>query len=756
MTSSYDNTCEKSSHKDTFFNIRLDLLVCLFLALSILTVYWQVRNHDFVNFDDNLYVTDNQHVQSGISLDSIIWAFSFEDKEKTYWHPITWLSHMVDCQLYGLSPGMHHSTSLIFHIANTILLFLVFRRMTGEIWKSVLVAALFGLHPLNVESVAWVSERKNVLSTFFWILTMAAYIRYSERPAFYRYLPVFFLFMLGQLVKPMLVTLPFVLLLLDYWPLGRLKIGQWRNLFRLIGEKVPLFILSALSVYLSVLSLRTHAVMQSTDAVPITLRIENALVSYIAYIAKTIWPQNLAVYYPYPDALPLWQTAGALLVLICISLVLLLGLKHIPSLSTGWLWFLGTFVPVTGLLQAGLWPAMADRWAYIPAIGIYMIIVWGASYLFSKWHCRKWLPITASIALLSTLMVTTRSQVRHWENSFTLYRHALTITSNDKTIHYNMGVSLGELGRSKEAIVHYRKALDINPAFHKALNNLGCELARQGNNIEAIRYYREALRINPTYKYTHNNLGTALIGQGKLNEAIEHYRKALQADPRFADAHNNLGQAMLRTGEIEAAIFHLTISFQSEPANRITQSSLMLAIDSHKRIKSAVKKFRKSLRFAPKDPDLINRLDVLTKRKIELVKVINQYEQSLVLQPDFDRNQLNISNLPQVREAGEEYERALGLFETAAGFQPGNAALFYHAACVYARKNEIQKSIAWLEIAAKMGFANPWLFKMDRDLQNIKRSLHYNSLLNAFNKNAGKPGVNGIGGTPEDKDLKRR
>jgi tetratricopeptide (TPR) repeat protein len=285
---------------------------------------------------------------------------------------------------------------------------------------------------------------------------------------------------------------------------------------------------------------------------------------------------------------------------------------------------------------------------------------------------------------------------------------------------------------------------------------LAYELGREGNDTEAIRYYRAALRINPADKHAHNNLGTMLIRQGKLNEAVEHYRKALQADPQYVGAHNNLGQAMLRTGEIETAIFHLTISFQAEPANRITQSSLMLAIDSHKRIKSAAEKFRKSFQFAPKDPDLINRLDVLTKRKIELVKVIDQYEKALVLQPDLNRNQLNVLNLPQIREAGEEYERALGLFETAAGFQPGNAEAPYHVACVYARKNELQKSIAWLEIAAKMGFANPWLFKMDRDLQNIKRSLHYNSLLEAFNKNAEKLRLNGIGGAPEDKNPKKQ
>ena len=757
MISCYDNHREKKGYKDTFFNIRLDLLVCLLLALSILTVYWQARNHDFVNFDDNLYVTDNRHVQSGINLDSIIWAFSFDDKEKTYWHPITWLSHMLDCQLYGLNPGMHHSTNLIFHIANTILLFLVFRRMTGEIWKSALVAALFGLHPLNVESVAWVSERKNVLSTFFWILTMVAYVRYSERPGFYRYLPVFLLFMLGQLVKPMLVTLPFALLLLDYWPLGRLKIGREHHFFRLIGEKVPLIIVSALSVYLSVFSLQHQGVMQSTEAVPIALRIENALVSYFVYIVKSIWPQNLAVYYPYPDALPLWQTAGALLVLACVSLVLLLGLKHIPSLSTGWLWYIGTFVPVIGLVQAGLWPAMADRWAYIPAIGIFIIIVWGGAYLFAKCRCRKWIPAAASIALLSILMTSTWLQVQYWNNSITLYRHTLDVTSNNHIMHYNMGTALGELGKSKEAMVHYRKALDIHPAFHIAHDNLGFELARQGKDTEAVFHYRKALRIDPTYGNAHNNLGNALIRQEKLNEAIEHYNKALKANPLSAGAHKSLGLAMLRTGHIEPAIFHLEASLQSEPSNRITQDSLILAKAFLKRIRTAVQEFRKPLQSPTENAsDLADTLDILTEKKAEMFQVIDQYEKALSLQPYFERNQLNINNLPQVRKAGAEYNGALALFETADSLQPGNPKAHYHAACVYARQNENKRSITRLGMAVKTGFSNPRLLEMDRDLEDIRGSSNYGNLLKTSYANAKKLRSDGSNGTLGHQDFKRQ
>ena len=530
----------------------------------------------------------------------------------------------------------------------------------------------------------------------------------------------FSLFMLGQLVKPMLVTLPFVLLLLDYWPLGRLKIGRGHHFVRLIGEKVPLFILSAVSIYLSVLSLRTYGVMQTADAVPITLRIENALVSYVAYIVKTIWSMNLAIYYPYPDALPLWQTSGSLLVLVCISLLLLLKLKHIPSLGTGWLWYLGTLVPVIGLVQASLWPAMADRWVYIPAIGIFIIIVWGGAYLFSKWHCSKWIPATVSIALLSILMTSTWLQVQHWTNSITLFERAIDVTSNNQVMHYGMGVSLSQLGKSKEAMAHYRKAIDIDADYYRAHNNLGFELASQGKDTEAILHYREALRINPTYGNAHNNLGNALVRLGNLDEAIEHYRKALQAYPGFARAHKSLGLAMLRTGEIEPAIFHLEASLQSDTTNQITQNCLTLAKTFHKRINTAVEQFRKSLQLAGKNPDLAYTLEILTKRKTEMLQVFDQYEKALSLQPYFDRNQLNINNLPQVREAVKEYDGALGVFETTTVLQPRNPTAFYHAACVYARKNRIKESVAMVDLASRMGFANREILKIDRDLENIK------------------------------------
>ncbi len=371
-------------------NIRPDFMVSLFLVLLTLGVYWQVRDHEFISFDDNTYITENRHVKTGLTQENILWAFRFSDKGGTYWHPLTWLSHMTDCHFYGLNPGMHHTTNLLFHIANTILLFLLFKRMTGALWQSAFVAALFALHPLNTDSVAWVAERKNVLSTFFWILTMLAYVRYTEHPGFFRYMTMFLSFVLGLLSKPMLVTLPCVLLLLDYWPLKRFLISDCRfpiesknemspaqtgdRKSKVLWEKLPLFALSAASVCLSSLSLQRYKNIIFPESVLMTLRIENALVSYVRYILKMICPQNLAFYYPYPDSLPTWQSLGAAILLVIISYLTIRAFRSMPYLITGWLWYLGTLVPVSGLIQAGLWPATADRWAYVPLIGLFIMI----------------------------------------------------------------------------------------------------------------------------------------------------------------------------------------------------------------------------------------------------------------------------------------------------------------------------------------------------------------------------------------------
>jgi len=401
---------------------RSEFVVSLFLVVIILVAYWQLPSHEFLSFDDNKYITQNTHVHEGITWKNIAWAFSNTDFG--YWHPLTWLSHMFVFQLVGLKFGMHHLTNLFFHIANTLLLFLVLKRMTGELWQSAFVAAMFALHPLNVESVAWASERKNVLSTFFWMLTILTYVKYTESAGFYRYLLVLFVFVLGLMSKPMLVTLPFVLLLLDYWPLCRINLSQscfgyqetnksiqadssLLLVLRLVLEKIPLFILSSICIYFSVLSFQRFNIAISTALVPMKLRIANALVSYVKYITKMVWPQNLTVYYPYPDKLPAWQVIGAALLLICVTFLALRWVKPKPYFAVGWLWYLGTLVPGVGLVQAGLWPAMADRFTYVPLIGLFICIAWSVPNFFGCWRYRKGGFIVCSATIVSILTLLT-------------------------------------------------------------------------------------------------------------------------------------------------------------------------------------------------------------------------------------------------------------------------------------------------------------------------------------------------------------
>ena len=532
--------------------------VCVLLAVVTFAVYWQVVNHDFIDFDDDLYVTRNLYVRDGLTLKGIHWAFSFKDKEKTYWHPLTWLSHMVDCQLFGLRPGLHHLTNLLFHIINGILLFLVLMRMTGVFWRSALVAALFALHPINVDSVAWIAERKNLLSTFFWMLTILTYTLYTERPHFGLYLLTLLVFTFGLMAKPMLVTLPFVLLLLDYWPLGRIgfdppsamrkktealnfSLRFDRRIFvRLLLEKLPFIFLSMVSTVISSLSVKDAGNIISTHTVPVTLRFSNALVSYIKYILKMLWPQNFAVFYPYPKMVPMWHSLGALTLICFVSILFVRAINRRPYLGIGWCWYLGTLFPVMGLVQVGLWPAMADRFAYIPLIGVFVIIAWGVHDLTLKWKYRFAGQGIIAAVLIFFLMGVTWNQIQYWENSISIYKHTLSVTTENDIIHNNMGVILVNQNKISEAIDHYNQALKINPGYVRLHNNLGAALIKAGRNLEAIHHFSKALRLKPDYAEAHNNLGNALIKTGRNSEAIRHFSEALRIKPDYAEAHNDL------------------------------------------------------------------------------------------------------------------------------------------------------------------------------------------------------------------------
>jgi tetratricopeptide (TPR) repeat protein len=654
--------------------MRREIVACLFLTIVIATVFYQLPGLDFVNLDDGIYVTENTHVQAGLTLDSLTWAFSLNDS--SYWHPLTWLSHMLDCQLFGLNPGTHHLVNLIIHLANSLLLFLILKRMTGSFWQSSFVAAMFALHPLNVESVAWVASRKNLLSTFFLMLTLWTYVRYTQGPTIGKYLLVLLAFVLGLMTKPMLVTLPFLLLVLDYWPLGRFPAGQFgyfgnckgtastmtvsgtEHSSRLVLEKVPLLIFSMFSIYVTSLAVQLSGIVISTEEVPMKLRIANGLVSYVAYVTKMTWPKDLAIYYPYPAMVPLWHTVGAGCVLTAVSAFIFRGWRKKPYLVTGWLWYLGTLVPVIGLKQVGLWPAMADRFAYVPLIGIFIMIAWGSPHLVARLRYRGIFLTLAAGTVLSIFMILTWIQLHHWKNSSALFQHALRVTSHNYLAYNNLGNVLVRQGKTEEAIGHYARALQIRPYFPRAHNNLGKALARQGKNEEAIGHYMKALQLKPDLPEAHNNLGNALARQGKDEEAIDHYTKALQLKPNFAGAHNNLGNVLEHQGRINEAFYHYSMAIQLKPDFGDAHFNLGTLLAQQGKSKEAIAQFSQALQVKPDSAQVHNSLGALLARQGELSKAIEHFREALRIKPGFRKAQRNLQiALQEVARGGEAQER---------------------------------------------------------------------------------------------------
>jgi len=545
------------------------LAICFVLILVTFTAFSPILKHGFIDYDDNEYVTENPYVKAGLTGDSIIWAFTAGHSGN--WHPLTWLSHMLDCELFGTNAGRHHLMSLLIHVINTVLLFAVLRKITGALWPSAFVAAAFALHPLHVESVAWIAERKDVLSGLFWILTMAAYLQYVKCPGKIKYVLTVVVFALGLMAKPMLVTLPFVLLLLDFWPLERF---QWHSFHRLVGEKAPLLCLSAISsVVTFVVQQRTGAVAQ-IEQVALDSRIANAFISYVVYIAKMIWPSHLAVFYPYPAGkVSIWLAVLAALLVVGITVCVICLARNRKYLLTGWFWYIAVLVPVIGLIQVG-GQARADRYTYLPSVGIFIIAAWGAAELLDKRRYRKTILSVSAGLVICAMLLCTQLQVRHWRNSFTLFRHTVEVTENNYVGHTGLGKVLRAQGKLDEAINQYHQALHIKPNYAITHYNLGNALLAQGKIDEAINEYRQAVHIDPNYAAAHTNLGGALATQGKLDEAIDCFRQAVQLEPDEAKTYYNLGHTLELKGSVDEAINEYRRALEINPNYRKAQEQL--------------------------------------------------------------------------------------------------------------------------------------------------------------------------------------
>ena len=640
------------------------LFITIGLAIVTIAVYWQVQEFNFINFDDNLYVRNNQHVIHGFSFKNLIWAFNPDTTDRAYWHPLTWISHMTDVEFFGLNAGAHHIVNLFFHIANSLLLFLVLHLMTGAIWKSAFVAAVFALHPVNVDSVAWIAERKNLLSTFFWMLTMLAYIYYSRKPDILRYFLVFFTLALGLLAKSMLVTLPCVLLLIDFWPLGRMALGQkglptqpridlmfqTNSLSRLIVEKIPLLGLSFTTIYLSAFSLQVNNQLISQTSIPMTLRIENAIVSYVVYLWKLIWPVHLAVFYPFPKFIPFWQPFGAALFLIAVSALIFAKARKSPWLATGWLWYLGTLVPVIGLVQGGLWPALADRWAYVPFIGVFIMIAWGVAESIPHFRLKQAGLTVSAAVLLCALSAVTWIQAGHWKNSQTLFEHALRVNPNNFIAHKTIGDVEHSMGNNKEAIYHYQKAIQIEPNYEEAYNNLGTVLLSLDHYDAAISRFKKAIQVNSRYIEAHFNLGTALLQKGQVDEAINSFFNALAMDPEFIEARINLANALMQQGKITEAVRNFQIILEKHPDNVEANMNMGAAMARLGQINAALACYQTALKSDPYNPEAHNNMGVLLVQKNMLAEARAHFQNALSLRPGYESAINNLRRLDEIQQ----------------------------------------------------------------------------------------------------------
>jgi protein O-mannosyl-transferase len=649
-----------------------DILTGALLILSVVLVYMQIGHHGFINFDDHLYVSNNPMVKSGISWEGVKWAFGFTGR--SYWHPLTWLSHMLDCELFGMNPGMHHLMNMFLHIVNSLLLYTVLRYMTGSYGSSSFVAFLFALHPVNVDSVAWLAERKNLLSATFSILTVLVYTYFSRKPGLSRYLLTLFTYLLGILAKPpTLVALPFALLLLDYWPLKRITIdfslrdiwtglrehAYYRLIIRLIMEKIPFLIMSVGIIFISLKSSSRNVDVITPDMVGYSLRIENAIVSYVLYIGKLFWPGNLTIYYPFPASIPLIHVVLSSIVLLGVTAVSIIYVKKYPYLITGWFWYLGTLVPVSGLMQVGLWPAMAERWLYVPSIGLFIVLSWLIPELMSGFRYKTLVLYSFSILILLILSMISSNQASYWKNDLILFSHAIKVNSRNSVAYSCLGDYYTEKGDIPKAMEYYQAAMDINPNDPTSNYNLGIVLLKAGRFDEAVVPLVKAVQKFSSDEQLYIGLGFAYAQQGRIDEAIGNFRKALEINPD-SEAKKNIQALQLRRQGLDGTIAAL----------------------------------EKRIEENPQDAKALHDIAVACSLKGKLDSSLSYLNRLIEIQPD----------------------------------NPNN---YYDIACVYARMNMQDESVSWLKKAIQKGFHNMDLIRKDPDLQGIRNNEYVRNLINS-------------------------
>jgi tetratricopeptide (TPR) repeat protein len=607
---------------------RWGLLVPVGLAALTVAAYAGVWENDFFDFDDRTYVRENPGVHAGLSARGVAWAWT--TFHAGYWQPLTWMSLQLDYSLFRLHAPGYHLTNLLLHVVNVLLLFGVLRRMTGDFWPSALAAALFAVHPIHVESVAWVTERKDVLSTFFGLLALRAYAAYAAAPGLGRYLLVALALTCGLMAKPMLVTLPVALLLLDYWPLRRLAPT---GLARLLVEKLPLIALAVAFGALTIIAQQEMKAVASLETLPVDARLGNALVSYVRYLGKALWPTHLAPFYPHPlDELPLGQVLGAGALLVVVSVLAVAAARRLPYLAVGWFWFLLTLAPVSGLLQAG-GQALADRFAYVPHIGLYVALAWGLRDLLAWRPAIRPAAVVAVLVALTACLVLTRRQVGHWRDSVTLWRHTIAVTEPNAVAHHNLGLALNEQGKRREAMKEFATALKVRPGMPDAHFNLAETLFQEGRLEEAAPHYRAALANAPGMADAHNRLGMISLLRGKADEAVARFRQALEVKPELADAHGNLGVVFLHQGKLAEATEHSRRALELNPDYTKGHHTLALCYLRQGKPEQAAGHLGEVLRAQPRLAEAHNLLGLALGRQGRWAEAASRHRQANELAP---------------------------------------------------------------------------------------------------------------------------
>ncbi len=662
-----------------FFKTNRELIVFTALSALVLAIYWQSTDFAFINLDDNQYVFDNPAVLSGLNWASFKWALTAFHSAN--WHPLTWLSHILDIKMFGLNAGGHHAVNIIIHLINSLLAFAVFRKMTRSFWRSAIVAALFAVHPAHVESVAWVAERKDVLSTLFWLLTMFAYVRFVKEkqeeggnldgeietvgkpetnqeidesvenslssflPFSASYILVIVLFALGLTAKPMLVTLPFVLLLMDFWSLERLK--TLKDLPALLVEKIPFFVLSAASCYVTILAQRSAGAVETLDYLPINTRLVNSLVSYAKYIVTLFYPVNLAVLYPYDRSFPAWQIIGAVVLLVGVTAFCIWQIRTRKYLLMGWLWFLGSLVPVIGIVQVGSQP-LADRYTYIPFFGLFIMLVWGAADIFEKFKINKSVFFALFAVAVVVLSILSFRQVSVWRNNETVYRHALAVTRDNFLIAHNLCYTLTLESRLDEAEPFCRDSIRIKPNFYQGYNTLGILQVKRGQYPEAAQNFREVLQNMPNNSLAYANLALALALEKKPEEAEENLEKAVRSDNDtvqkdvWINALNALAITYSEQGKFEKAAENLARILALDNNNVDARGNLALTFYHLKRYDEAQKLVESTIQLDPKQPVPYNTFGLILLDQNRRVEAAGLFEKALQLKPDFAEARENL------------------------------------------------------------------------------------------------------------------